>query len=116
MSDRTYLINQSAHWSGGCAYREGPELSPDGPSREQCHCGNCGAYRNFLAGLTKAYAMGQARELEQRIACEVNGHDYVESEVHENCHVQVLTCRSCADVSVGWHLADRPPVVVENSR
>jgi hypothetical protein len=57
-----YLRNQAAHWAGGCAF-DREERRHEVLTR--CECGNCGAYRNFLAALTRAYAMGRADELAQ---------------------------------------------------
>jgi hypothetical protein len=33
----------------------------------------------------------------------VPGHNYVETETCDHATVQVLTCETCGDVSVGWH-------------
>lgn len=54
-----WLRNIAASWAGGCAYREGPELSPTGPPREMCRCGNCGAFMRFLYALRDVYARGR---------------------------------------------------------
>lgn len=32
----------------------------------------------------------------------VSGHDYVESEIHQEATVQILMCRICGHTSVGW--------------
>lgn len=54
-----YCENQAAHWAGACAFGRIERKHENA----DCHCGNCGAYRQFLAALRKAFGMGYAEAI-----------------------------------------------------
>lgn len=37
----------------------------------------------------------------------ISGHDFIETAVHDVCRVQVLTCKRCGQVSIGWSIEGR---------
>lgn len=38
----------------------------------------------------------------------VMGHEYIETEAHEDCYVRVFRCRCCDHLSIGWGIRSQP--------
>ena len=34
---------------------------------------------------------------------ELSPHNFILSEVHENCKVEILKCQTCGEISIGWY-------------
>lgn len=32
----------------------------------------------------------------------ISGHDYIDTEIHENCQVTISKCEICGDIDISW--------------